>query len=115
MPLIQCGILHKIASGFKVSSGGPGGQTSRESFLIKGPLSALMVKWWRYVPSRLAHALAGSWARWLSQRIEYFDASWQPRELYGLTFRNPLGLAAGLDKNAAFLKFSNPWDLDLWK
>jgi len=46
-------------------------------------------------------ALIPLWIAWLCQ-AKKFDA---PFELWGISFRNPIGIAAGLDKNAEMLPF----------
>ena len=50
-----------------------------------------------------AHTLALSSLKILSQRGPYDPIECQPRECMGLTFKNPVGLAAGFDKNANFI------------
>ncbi len=63
-----------------------------------------MIRPWLWLPARVSHALSGlgiEAAAWfnLESRISQ-NIEWQPLNWKGLQFKNPLGTAGGLDKNA---------------
>jgi len=44
-----------------------------------------------------------SFSRFALRLLQYFQQPARPKTVFGLTFRNPIGLAAGIDKNGAAL------------
>ncbi len=68
-----------------------------------GKLSKAMTKPWLWLSPKVAHDLGpislNIWARLLSDK----NISWRPRNWRGLHFRNPLGIAGGVDKSGEAL------------
>ena len=59
-----------------------------------------MMRPWLWLPARFSHALSSvgvEAAAWLAPAS---DTSWKPVRWKGIEFKNPLGTAGGLDKNA---------------
>lgn len=63
-----------------------------------------MIKPWLWLPPKLAHDLAPLGLEVMAALAPTRDFTWRPREWRGLQFRNPLGIAGGVDKNADSLK-----------
>lgn len=54
---------------------------------------------WRYLPAGIAHKLAPLGISFLAHRMPEKDFNWDPFQWKGLSFRNPMGIAGGVDKN----------------
>jgi dihydroorotate dehydrogenase len=59
-----------------------------------------MIKPWLWLPAQLAHAVSGFGVEAAAYLADDFDYKWKPFRWNGFEFRNPLGIAGGLDKNA---------------
>lgn len=59
---------------------------------------------WRFLPPKVSHALVPLGIRLGSYLGRHEQLIWNPKELLGLKFSNPLGVAAGLDKDARWVK-----------
>lgn len=59
---------------------------------------------WLWVPASWAHSLSPWALRWLNYFGEGQPLVWKSRTWRNLVFKNPLGIAGGLDKNGEYLK-----------
>lgn len=60
-------------------------------------------KLWKYLPAELAHRLVPLGLSYYSSKAPHHDFTWRPFTWKGLNFRNPVGIAGGVDKNAEHL------------
>lgn len=60
----------------------------------------MMLRPWLWIPTELAHGLSHHFLKSFGQIGPRIDASWEPVTWKGLSFRSPLGIAAGVDKTA---------------
>lgn len=67
-----------------------------------------MIRPWFWLPARISHALSGCGVKvaaiFTSQAKVSENIQWKPFDWKGLHFKNPLGIAGGLDKNAEYVK-----------
>ncbi len=62
------------------------------------------IKPWLWLPTSWAHSLSPLALRWLNHFGEGQPLVWKSKTWKNLVFKNPLGIAGGLDKNGEFLK-----------
>ncbi len=62
------------------------------------------IKPWLWLPTSWAHSLSFIALRWLNHFGDGQPLVWKSRTWRNLVFKNPLGIAGGLDKNGEFLK-----------
>lgn len=58
---------------------------------------------WKYLPAGLAHSLAPLGLHYYSSKMPETTPQWQSFDWRGLHFKNRLGIAGGVDKNASML------------
>ncbi len=62
------------------------------------------IKPWLWLPTKWAHSLSPLVLRWLNHFGEGQPLVWKSKTWKNLIFKNPMGIAGGLDKNGEFLK-----------
>lgn len=63
-----------------------------------------MIRPWLWLPARVSHALSSVGIEAVAWLAPTHDYNWRPIRWKGIDFKNPLGTAGGLDKNAEHIQ-----------